>query len=387
MVYNSFMRIGIDIRNIGRKRTGDEVVFFNLVRELAEADVSNEYRLFIDARTDEELEHIADRLGISEKSQFQFVRLLAENKFDWNLLHAPRAITRESLDVYHTQYITPFLVPRRTRVVTHIHDVSFKAFPKLIAPIDRLFLSILLPSSLRRADAIVAVSEFTKSEILKYYPFVSPGKVSVVPNAVDSTFGEMVSNESVQHVRSKYSLPESYILYVGTLQPRKNIPFLIEAFARVRERLSEISLVLVGNRHGHHIDPRIDGVITALGLEEFIVFPGFVDAEDLPSVMRGATVFAYPSLYEGFGIPTLEAMRVGVPVVVTDIPPLREACGDAAIFASSTDIAAFADSLYTVSTLAGRAREALVEKGIARSQFFSWKESARMLLSKAYEGM
>lgn len=386
MVYNRFMRIGIDIRNIGRKRTGDEVVFLNLVRELSVIDTVNEYRLFIDTRTDGELEHIADRLGISGKSQFQFVRLPAKNKFDWNAVYAPRAIAEESLDVYHTQYITPFFVSRRTRIVTHIHDVSFKAFPQLISPIDRMFLSLLLPSSLRRADGIVAVSEFTKSEILKYYSFVSPEKVAVVPNAVDPEFASRASEGGLQRARSKYSLPDTYILYVGTLQPRKNVPFLLESFARVREQLPEMSLVLVGNRRGHHVDPRINGVVTALGLESSVVFPGFIDAEDLPSVMWGATAFVYPSLYEGFGIPALEAMSVGVPVLASDIPPFREACGDAVMFSDPTNIAAFSDSLYTVSTLKESARAALIQKGIDRSGVFSWKRSAKILLSNVYEG-
>lgn len=379
------MKIGIDIRNIGRKRTGDEVVFLNLVRELASIDATNEYCLFIDVRTNEELARISESLGISGNARFQFVQLPARNKFDWNAWYAPRAIRAELLDVYHTQYITPFFVPRRTRVVTHIHDVSFKAFPNLIAPTDRFFLSLLLPWSLKRSHTIIAVSEFTKSEILARYPFVSPEKVVVVPNAVDAAFSSKASEEGLQRARSKYSLPDAYILYVGTLQPRKNLPFLIEAFARIRERLPEVSLVMVGNRHGHHVDPAINGVVTALGLEDAVIFPGFVDAEDLPSVMRGALLFAYPSLYEGFGIPALEAMSVGVPVVASDILPFREACDDAAIFSSPTDIAAFADSLYTVSTLKRQDREVIARKGLERSMVFSWRKSAEILLSKAYE--
>lgn len=378
MRYNGGMRIGIDIRNIGRKRTGDEVVFLNLIRELAKFDADNEYYLFLDTRTEEEMRDITERLGVSWKKNFHFVALPARNKFDWNLWFVSRALREHLIDLYHTQYIIPFFVPRRTRVVTHIHDVSFVVFPKLIETIDRFFLKVLIPRSLRHADGIVVPSEFTKREVIRYFS-VPEEKVSVVYNAVSLEFLEkrVVDCEAV---RTKYGLPATFLLYVGTLQPRKNIPFLIEAFSRLHGEDSALKLVLSGNRSGHHIDGTIDETITRLKLGDAVVFSGFVDQADLPCVMSLARAFVYPSQYEGFGIPILESMSQGVPVLASDIPVLREVGKNAAMFASPSDVTAFSEALRTIS-FEENLRNRLIEKGIRRACFFSWEQSARDLLA------
>jgi glycosyltransferase involved in cell wall biosynthesis len=378
------MRIGIDIRNIGKRRTGDEVVFLNLVRELVRLDSENEYFLFLEERSNEALRDIEKRLCIVGKKNFCLVTLPANNKFDWNLWYVPRYLRKNAIDIYHTQYIVPFFVPKRTKVVTHIHDVSFCAFPKYIAFLDRFFLGALIPRSLRRADLIVAPSEFTKQEIIRYYGDLEE-KISVVYNAVAPEFFEerAMDLESRESIRKKYHLPKTFLLYVGTLQPRKNIPALLKAFARIRAEDSELGLVLVGNRTGHHSDPEIDEALRRLGLESAVVFPGFVDQQDLPLVFAFARAFIFPSRYEGFGIPILEAMSQDVPVVASDIPALREAGGDAALFVSTDDAEAFSAALRT-ACLSGSIRETLIQKGLVRARFFSWEQSARSLLA-SYE--
>ena len=381
MRYNRHMNIGIDIRTLGKKRTGDEVVFLNVVRELAKLDAENEYRLFLDARTDKELRDIEKRLGIVGKRNFRFVSLPAKNKFDWNLWYVPRYLRAHALDIYHTQYIAPLLVPKRTKLVTHIHDVSFRAYPQFIAPLDRFFLNALIPRSLRRADLIVAPSEFTKREIMRYFA-VPEEKIAVIYNAVAPEFlgEEKESQERLETIREKYHLPKAFLLYIGTLQPRKNIPTLIEAFAILRESDSDLGLVLVGNREGHHFDRRIDETIARLGVKDAVVFPGFVDQSDLPRLMGAARTFVYPSHYEGFGIPILEAMGRSVPVVASDIPALREAGGDAAMFVSPEKELLFVGALRAACS-SGPVREELVRKGLIRARYFSWQKSARDLLA------
>lgn len=375
------MNIAIDIRNIGRKRTGDEVVFLNLVRELARGDAENEYLLFLDRRTDGELRDIEKRLGIIEKKNFHFVSLPAKNKFDWNLWYVPRSLRAHAVDIYHTQYIVPFFVPKRTKLVTHIHDVSFRAYPKYIAPIDRFFLNALIPKSIHRADQIIAPSEFTKREIMKYYR-VPEEKISVIYNAVAPEFfaEENKSRENFEAIREKYRLPKSFLLYIGTLQPRKNIPMLLEAFRSLRESDPDLGLVLAGNRDGHHFDIRIDKTIARFNLENAVVFPGFIDQSDLPALMSGARALVFPSYYEGFGIPILEAMSRGVPVIASDIPALREAGGDAAMFVSPDNPMLFSKALRTICEHAS-IREELVQKGLIRARYFSWERSAQNLLA------
>lgn len=373
------MKIGIDIRMLGRKRTGDETVFFNLVKNLALIDSENEYVLFSDERSEEEVAEIRRSLGIEAKTNFTCVTLPTTSKFVWNFWTLPAYLRKHPVDVYHTQYIVPFFVSRKIKIVTHVHDISFRIYPEYIRFKDRFFLSLLIPRSLRRADKVIAVSEFTKQEIVKHYG-ISEEKVSVVLNALsdDFTHYEKFSDDRITTTRQKYGLPEKFILYVGTLQPRKNVPALIRAFALLKDRLPDMDLVIVGNRKGYHYDTGIDTAIEEESARSRIIFPGFVDQEDLAVVMQMAKVFVFPSLYEGFGLPVLEAMSQGVPVLASDIPPLREVGGEAAAFANTHDLAEFSEILYTISIVEA-VREERMNAGIRQIQSFSWHESARHL--------
>jgi glycosyltransferase involved in cell wall biosynthesis len=239
------MRIGIDIRNIGKQRTGDEVVFFNLVKNLALLDSENEYRLFTDLG-ENVVPKISQKLGILGKDNFKIVSLKSPNKFCWNMRVLPWELHKNPVDVYHTQYITPFFVSKEIKVITHIHDVSFLAYPQFIKKSDLFFLKLLIPRSLKRANKIIAVSEITKNEIVKYYK-VNPEKIEVAYNAVGEDFLKSdYSGNELFEIRKKYNLPEEYILYIGTFQPRKNISMLIQAFAKVKEKMPEMKLVIAG---------------------------------------------------------------------------------------------------------------------------------------------
>lgn len=374
------MKIGIDIRMLGRKRTGDETVFFNLVRHLALIDDENEYSLFLDKRSPEEMLSLTQTLGLEEKTNFRFVMLPTHNKFVWNFWTLSRYVREHPIDVYHTQYIVPFFVPKEIKIVTHIHDISFRVYPEYIRWIDRFFLGALIPRSLKRADKIIAVSEFTKREIMSYYKEVSPDKIEVVLNALSDDFMscEIGSPEHIADIRLKYALPQKFILYVGTLQPRKNIAMLVCAFANIAAKLPEMKLVIVGNKKGHHYDARIDEAVRSTYTEEKVVFPGFIDQEDLPVLMQMAHIFVFPSMYEGFGLPVLEAMSQRVPVVASDIPSLREVGADAAVFTDANNLAKFSEILYTISTVEVQ-REALINAGIKRIHSFSWQMSAQHL--------
>jgi glycosyltransferase involved in cell wall biosynthesis len=181
------MKIGIDIRNIGKKRTGDEAVFFNLVKNLANIDSKNDYFLFTDITGKVILQKIIAELGIANKPNFKIISLKCPNKFIWNAWILPGYLKNSPVDVYHTQYITPFFVPKKVKIITTIHDISFNFFPRFIKWRDLFFLKTLIPTSLKKADKIIAVSQFTKGEIIKYYK-INPNKVEVVCNAVGDNF-------------------------------------------------------------------------------------------------------------------------------------------------------------------------------------------------------
>lgn len=379
--------IAIDIRLLGKKRTGDEMVFFHLTKEVLKLDKENQYFLLTDEMKEEEIKALYERLECTEKANVKIIPLPSPNRFVWNLWTLPKYLFQNTIDIFHTQYILPLFAPRRTKIITHIHDVSFRAYPKLIGWFDRLFLSLLIPRSLQKAALIIAPSQFTKDEIVKYYR-INAEKIKVIPNAIGEEFLENAINnpENDRAIKEKYHLPEKFILYVGTLQPRKNIPFLIKAFAKLQIHLRDsdvssenIKLVLVGNRSGHHTDKNINKIIAEQNLRDSVIFPGFIDQKDLPQVIRLGYIFAFPSLYEGFGIPLLEAMSQSVPIAAADIPSLRETAGGAAIYFDPASIANCEEKLYTL-IVDKRQREALIQSGRECLHSFSWQKSAKLLL-------
>ncbi|MFA6047679.1 MAG: glycosyltransferase family 1 protein [Parcubacteria group bacterium] len=374
--------IGIDIRNIGKYRTGDEVVFFNLVKNLAVIDANNDYKLFTDIADAETLKSIKKSLEIENKSNFEIISLPAANKFTWNFWTLPRYLQKNEVDTYLTQYITPFFVPKRIKIITIIHDVSFKVYKQFIKFSDLFFLNILIPRSLKRADKIIAVSQFTRDEIIKLYK-IDADKVEWIHNAVAGDFlSADLSEEKLKKVREKYKLPDKYILYLGTLQPRKNIPMLIEAFSV--SKVEPWKLVIAGGK-SHNFDPKIDEMVEKYNLQDKVVFPGFIDEEDKAAVMKAANIFCFPSFYEGFGIPILEAMSVGTPVIASNIAPHKEIAEYAILYfdpESSQELADRINSLVGNDNL----RRELIQKGLEQVKKFSWEKTARKMIG-IFEGM
>jgi len=383
------MIIGIDIRNIGKKRTGDEVVFFNLAKNLARIDSKNEYKLFTDIGDADMLSKIKKDLEVGNKSNFEVISLtpsssprgrkgLLNNKFTWNLWTLPRYLRKNPVDIYHTQYITPFFVPRKIKIITTIHDISFNFFPQFIKIADLFFLKTLIPWSLKRTDQIIAVSEFTKREIIKYYQ-IKPEKIERVYNAVADNFTESAfSPARLDEIRKKYDLPEKFIFYIGTMQPRKNLALLVEAFGKVKEKIPDLKLVLAGGKNAYNFDKEIGKAIHRSSLSADVIFPGFVPEEEKAAFFRLAEIFCFPSHYEGFGIPILEAFVAGIPVVASDTPVHREIAGSAALFfdvSNSSDLAEKIYNLFTDKNL----RQEFIEKGKIQARKFSWAKSAERI--------
>jgi len=374
------MRIGIDIRLIGKNRTGDEAVFFNLTKNLASLDNANEYYLFTDVIDENELAEIKVRLDVVKKNKFKIISIKTKNKFLWNFWNLPLYLRKNPVDVYLTQYITPFFVSKKIKIITIIHDISFNFFPQFIKKSDIFFLRILLPISIRRADKILGVSKFTLNEVVKYYK-VPIEKMDFFYNAISEDFkNQNISEKKLKNVQGKYALPKKFILYLGTLQPRKNIPFLLESYARNKNKLKDIKIVLVGNRNAHNFDNNIDEAIKKYGLENQVIFPGFVDEQDKAAIYKLAQIFVFPSFYEGFGIPVLEAFFSGVPVLATDIPSLKEVAEKGAFFVELGDIDKFSKALYDIC-IKENLRKNLISSGKEIAELFSWEKSAAKVLT------
>lgn len=372
------MKIAIDIRNIGKQRTGSEVVVLELTKNILRLDEENEYLLLTDTDDEVVLENIKKSLELSDKGKAQIISLKAKNKFIWAAWTLPRYMHKNKLDVFHTEYILPFFIPKNIKVVTHIHDVSFKVYREFILKRDLFFLDLLIPRSIKRSDKIIAVSQFTKDEIIKYYK-INPHKIAVVFNSINIIEG-VATEEKKKYVREKYNLPEKFILYIGTLQPRKNVSTLIEAYTKIKKQIPDIKLVLAGDRGAHNFDKKIDEVISKNNLtNEEVLFTGFIGTLDKSLVYQMAEVFVYPSFYEGFGIPILEAMSQGVAVVVSDIAPHREVAQEAGTYFPPASLDILADKLYNIC-INQQEKNRLIQLGLDRVTFFSWQKSAREML-------
>jgi glycosyltransferase involved in cell wall biosynthesis len=376
------MRVGLDLRTLGKNRTGDETVFFALARYLPKIDPSTTYILFLGRRSKQETDEILFRLyGESLPTNIEVCAHGRAGKFFWNMWEVPRLTRSFAIDVYHTQYIAPFFLPKKTRLVTHVHDVSFAAYGKYIASIDRFFLTLLIPRSFRASSLLVAVSEFTKKEIMRYYG-TSSEKIAVVPNAVlDASKTTQPTQEEEPFIFEKYTITKPYILHVGTLQPRKNIPTLLMAFARIKKDLPELQFVLTGNRQAHHFDAKIDEIIRKYHLEKSVVFAGYVANDDIPLLIKRALCVASASLYEGFGLVPLETIVHGGVVVASRIEAHREVLGEEYEgMIVPDDIAKWEKMLYSLCTELSF-RERLREQLKRRCSLFSWEKSAKLLTS------
>lgn len=367
------MKIAIDIRNIGKGRTGDEVVFFELVRHLALYDDKNTYHLLIDTRIPENLAHVINRLGIVQKKNFIVVQIGSGNKFTWNLWSVPQYCKREKIDIYHTQYIIPFFMPRTVKVVTHIHDVSFRVHKEMIKKTDAFFLNLLIPHAIKKSHCVIAVSQFTKDEIIKYYHCANE-KVHVIYNAVSM---HCDSHTDEMSVREKYTLPGRYIMALGTMQPRKNIPFLIEAFAEIAQEKKDLLLLLVGMR-SHNFDRAIDNAIARYPhIQNRIILTGYAPDVEKCVLYKNAEIFVFPSLYEGFGIPILEARSMGTCVVASDIPSHREIADRGVFFFDPRSLDQCKKMLYDVLDNDKIKSDILT---MTHENRFSWGISAQKLM-------
>ena len=272
-------------------------------------------------------------------------------------------------------YIVPPGVSGKT-VVT-VHDMVYKAYPETVRARTRHMLDLGLVSSMIRADRIITDSEFSKSEIIKYYPeFAS--KIRVVPCGVDSEKFHPVHDETAfRKIQKTYQLPDSYFLYLGTLEPRKNLENLISAYAEFAKMQEHPAKLVLAGAKGWLYDS-IFQQVNRLHLEQQVIFTEYIQEQDLCILMSYALAFVFPSIYEGFGMPPLEAMACGTPVLVSDSASLPEVTGTDAVIVKPDSIPDMTNGLHRLFT-DENLRKTLSQKGLARAKSFSWEKSAELL--------
>jgi glycosyltransferase involved in cell wall biosynthesis len=294
----------------------------------------------------------------------------------WMQTHAPRALRRLRPDIAHfTNGMVPLASPVPT-VVT-IHDMSLTLYPRY-HPARRVLLNRpLVDLAARRADAIITVSESAKRDIIRFYGLPSD-RVHVVHEAAAPTFRRVDDAAGLDRVRRLYALPERFILYVGTVEPRKNLPKLIEGFAE-RHRRGDLPHQLVCVGPYGWLSRDIESLLARLDVKDAVRFAGYLPFDDLPALYTLAEMFVFPSLYEGFGLPVIEAMACGVPVVTGDVAALNEVAGNAVERVASLDAASLGDVMVKLAR-SGERREELRRLGLERSRLFSWDLAARETL-------
>jgi glycosyltransferase involved in cell wall biosynthesis len=353
------VRVLIDAHMLGHRETGNETYVRGLLAGLASVDgITVAAAVPPGHPVDPTLTPTITQLPLPGNSSVR--RLFSD---------LARLGERWKADVVHATYVAPYRL--RCPVVVSVHDVSFKRFPEYFSRRDRLLFSMLLPSSLRRSAAILTLSSHSRDEIRYFYPGLRV-PVHVVPAAPSQVFRPL-NPLVVSTILSRLQVRRPFLLAVGSVQPRKNLARLVEAFAEVRRDHPALHLVLVGPRGFRAA--ALQETIVARGLADAVQLLGYVSDDELAALYNGAIALVYPSVYEGFGLPVVEAMACGRPVIAANTSSLPEVAGEAALLVDPFDVSALRDAMQRLVANPQEANE-LAARGLARVTQFSWERTA-----------
>lgn len=352
------MKIGIDVQTALGQKTGFGFYVQNLVKNLKSIDRKNQYYLFRPQ---------------SEKD------LSAPQRFLWDQWAFPRLAKEKSVNILHqTCFSAPIFY--RGKVVVTVHDLIARLYGSDIPLYSRQYFGKWMPFSYKFADKIIAISENTKKDIIDLLK-ISPQKIRVIHLAAGEEFRPVKNKKKIAIVKEKYKTGERYLLHVGTLNPRKNLEFLIKVFGQIVLDFPEYNLVVTGKRGWYY--EGLFKLVNDLNLKDKVIFTGYVEDQDSPYLYNGAALFLFPSLYEGFGLPPLEAMNCGVPVISSNTSSMPEVIGQAGILLSPKDQESWVGAIKKVLS-DSILRKTMIKQGLVQAKNFSWEKCARETL-KIYE--
>lgn len=361
------MKVGIDARAaIWYRGTGIGTYTYQLMRSLSGIRPPEfDFRFFWPGDEYKDLD-------INDESVFNSIEK-SKDKF-WEEVHIPARLSDERIDIYHVpQNGIGLPQPKACKTVVTIHDLIPYVYPETVG---RSYLKVFLaqmPEIVAQADKIITVSNWSKNDIQRILQ-VPEEKIAVTYEAPEPIYRPIEKEKAGRLASEKYGLSKPYILYIGGFSPRKNVKGLISAFKQILPDLKEdIQLALVGRQARDFNELQI--LIEALNLQDKVVWTGFAPVEDLPYLYSGARAFVYPSVYEGFGLPPLEAMSCGTPTICSNTSSLPEVTGDASLNFNPYDVTALAETLYQVLTKP-ELRQHLREMGLKRAAQFSWQSTA-----------
>ncbi|MFA5927105.1 MAG: glycosyltransferase family 1 protein [Patescibacteria group bacterium] len=357
------MKFAIDVREVGEMRAGKGYYVFELVNHLAQIDHENEYVLY------------TNKSFLWQLPKNFSLKVVLGRSIMWHKRLASQ-MEKDSINAFLStlSYLSALFSSVPTVLV--VHDLAV-----FYAPIKSKRKSVIaekltLNRAAKRAERIIAVSETTKSELNRFNPSFGD-KTVVAPNAVSDRFCVASREEVSSFIRSR-GLPDKYILFVGTLEPRKGISALIGAYAQLDQEIQEEYRLIIAGKKGWYYEEIFD-LVGKLGLKERVGFPGYIAEDDLPLLYNGASLFVFPSVYEGFGLPVLEAMKCGTPTITSDAPALVEVGDGAALSVHVGDVSGLATQMQKVLTDSVLSR-LMVEKGLEIVKKYDWKKSAKITL-------
>jgi len=365
------LRIAIDAHSVGTGLGGNESYATNLIEALAEIDQTNRYTLYV------------TKPAAVERFNNRWPNFLVRSTLPHTpLIRIPLTLSNElrrnPVDVLHVQFTSPPFSP--CPVVVSVHDLSFEHLPQTFKWRSRKQLRLTVRRSVRKAAQVIALSEHARKDMIDTY-HVSPERVTAIPLAAAGHFMPLKNEAELQRVKQTYEIEGDYILAVGAIQPRKNLARLLAAYSRLHRAKPEgklPKLVLAGKRAWLYEETL--RTIAELELERSVILTGYVPEQDLPALYSGALCFVYPSYFEGFGLPPLEAMQCGTPVIVGNRTSLPEVVGNAALLVDPFDVEALAAAIERVIGNSDL-RADLSVKGLARAKLFEWRETARQTLA------
>lgn len=378
------MKIGIDARFAVHKRRGIGKYTLRLIRQLAEMDNRNEYIMYIDR---EDAENV-----LPKQNNFKAKKILPPNYLVWEQVLLPRQAKKDRVQILHcTGNTAPTYLDKKIKLILTILDVmylkDYSELPQSSSVYQRLgraYRKIIVPRAIKNVSKVITISNFSKNDIMKHFSALKEDMITVVYLAADETFGVFDKNDASAKVRDKLGIIGSYILTLGAVDPRKNTELVIKIFREFKdENKIREKLVIVGIPNWKKT--KFYSMVQESPYKKDIIFTDFIAEEDLVLLYNCATVFLYPSLYEGFGLPTLEAMACGVPVITSSSGAISEMVSDAALLVNTHS----GDEIkHALVTLLGsdELRQDLVKKGFERVKNFSWRKMAENTL-RVYESV
>lgn len=367
------MKIGIDARAITLyKGTGIGTYTENVARELLKIDTKNSYTLYW--------------CGTNYKSFFKDncnINLLSKGHHNFfETKYLPYNIMSNNLDIYHIpQNGIGFNENLPCLKLATIHDLIPYVMPETVGRGYLLKFLRSMPIIIEKCDALITVSEYSKKDILKFFP-VDPNKIFVTPLAANTNYKVLNKQNCKNYLSNKYNINDKFILYIGGFSPRKNVNGLIEAFSRVSENIScNLKLVIVGSYKDDI--KNLNLLCSKLNIIDKVIFTGYVEETELPIFYNTCEIFVYPSLYEGFGLPPLEAMSCGAPVITSNTTSIPEVVKDSGILINPNKVSEIESAIWKVLA-DDELKNNLKVSGLKNAQNFSWEKTARKTL-EVYE--